>query len=144
MPHSLSQSTPNRDIPTHRSLSQKHHSQYGHAGRHNYRLTAVRGDARSLLLGLPTESLTHITSYLDPSSLFVLSTANRRLHEHIEDDNTWRRAYAYQFLGISPEGDIRDVGSPSGAISRGLMLRREETTWKREFVLRWNLRRYAK
>lgn len=144
MPHSLSQKTQNKDIPRHKSAQpHKHNIQHGHANRYISRSAVISRDTDSILLDLPTESLTHITSYLDPASLFVLGGLNRRLHQHVEDDNTWRRAYAYHFLGISPEGDIQDGGSPDGTPRRALMLRREETSWKREFVFRWNLRRYA-
>ena len=94
-----------------------------------------------LLLDLPSESLTHVTSFLDPHSLLALGQTNRKLHEHIEDENTWRRAYVYQFLGIPPEGDIYGSSSPDGTPGRALMLRREESSWRREFVHRWNLRR---
>ena len=116
--------------------SHKHHTQHGYA---------KRSDAGSdfPLLELPTESLTHVTSFLDPSSLFALAGVNKRLHEHIEDENTWRRAFVYQFLGIPPEGDIYESSSPNGVPGKALMLRREETSWKREFVHRWNLKRYA-
>ena len=134
MPYSVSQNTQNKDIPKHRTtLSHKHHSQHG---RYISRSIFAPRNVSSALLDLPSESLTHVTSYLDPASLFVLGGLNKRLHEHVEDDNTWRRAYVYQFLGIKPEDDIHDGGSPDV-----LMLRREETSWKREFVFRCNLRR---
>ena len=144
MPHSLSQNSPNRDIFKHKPSSpHKHHTQHGNASRNALRSAAVARDAKSAILGLPAESLTHITSYLDPTALFVLSGVNRGLHQHVEDDNTWRRAYVYQFLGISPEGDIHDAGSPSGVPDKTLMLRREESSWQREFVSRWNIRKYV-
>ena len=143
MPHSPTAKPQNRDIHKHRHSVHKRDHQHGiHSLRASLAPT-VSADAAYTLLGLPAESLTHITAYLDPTALFILSLVNRRLHEHVEDDNTWRRAYVYQFLGISPEGDIRDGGSPDGAPTKALMLRREESSWKREFVARWNLRRYV-
>lgn len=84
------------------------------------------------LLAIPSETLTHITSFLDPSSLFNLSATNKKLHDHISDDNTWYRAFLCQFLDIGPENDARD--------EKSLMLRRTESSWKKEFVLRFNLR----
>ncbi|KAI0776625.1 ARP2/3 complex 16 kDa subunit (p16-Arc)-domain-containing protein [Trametes elegans] len=83
-----------------------------------------------------TESLTHVTAFLDPPDLFTLARTCKLLHAHVADDNTWRRAYVQQYLGITPEGDLRD-----DAGERTLMLRREESSWKKEFVLRYNLRR---
>ncbi|CCL99834.1 uncharacterized protein FIBRA_01858 [Fibroporia radiculosa] len=83
----------------------------------------------SLLLRVPSESLTHITSFLNPPTLFVLSCTNKELYAHVKDDNTWRRAYVYQYLGISPESDLHN-----DADRKSLMLRREESTWRKEFV----------
>ena len=116
--------------------SHKHHVQHGNVKR-------PESDTSSgfKLLELPAESLTHVTSFLDPSSLIALSACNKNLHEHIEDENTWRRAYVYQFLGITPEGDIYESSSRDGMPGKSLMLRREESSWKREFVRRWNLKR---
>ena len=92
-----------------------------------------------------TESFTHITSFLDPPSLLALSRVNQRLNAHIADDNTWRRAFCCQFLGISPEDSIHENVDSVLEASRGsaLMLRREHASWKKEFVHRWNLRRYV-
>ena len=131
MPNSLSKALPHNDIYKHKSsTSHKFSTQHGH-------LPAFK------LLELPAESLTHITSFLDPNSLFSLGRVNKSLRSHIEDENTWRRAYAYQFLRVSPEGDIYESLSPAGIPDKALMLRREEATWKREFVRRWNLKRYV-
>ncbi|OBZ74905.1 hypothetical protein A0H81_05165 [Grifola frondosa] len=82
-----------------------------------------------------TATLTSTTTIAD----IVCDSAqllNKQLYAHIKDDNTWRRAYVYQFLGITPESDLRD-----DADGRALMLRREESSWRKEFVLRFNLRR---
>lgn len=87
----------------------------------------------SILLDIPSESLTHITCFLEPSSLIALGRTNKYLNEHVANDNTWHRAFVYQFLGISPEGDLHDAKS--------LMLRRHESSWRKEYVLRYNLRR---
>ncbi|TFK47122.1 hypothetical protein OE88DRAFT_1666411 [Heliocybe sulcata] len=87
----------------------------------------------SILLEVPSETLTHVTSFLDPNSLFALAGTNKRLYDHVKDDNTWHRAFLCQFLGIGPENDPHDGNS--------LMLRRAETSWRREFVSRYNLRR---
>ncbi|KAH9921650.1 uncharacterized protein B0H18DRAFT_1020662 [Fomitopsis serialis] len=110
------------------------HAQPRTAGQHGKAHSLSYGE--SILLRFPSESLTHITSFLDPDTLLALSGTNRQLHAHVKDDNTWRRAYVYQFLGISPESDLRDNGD-----QKNLMLRREESTWRREFVLRYNLKR---
>ncbi|VDC02270.1 unnamed protein product [Peniophora sp. CBMAI 1063] len=85
------------------------------------------------LLDLPAESLTHITAYLDPQALFNFGRTNKKFSEHIKDDNIWHRAFVCQFLGVAPETDL--VGQNS------LVLRRSESSWKREFVLRFNTRR---
>ncbi|KAG1761301.1 hypothetical protein EDD22DRAFT_897373 [Suillus occidentalis] len=85
------------------------------------------------LLDIPAESLTHITSFLSPPSLLALSRTNRRLNEHINDDNTWYRAFVNHFLGIGPENDLEN--------ERILLLRKSERTWRKEFVMRHNLRR---
>lgn len=89
----------------------------------------------SVLLALPSESLTHVTSFLDPHSLLALSRTNKQLYEHIKDDNTWHRAFVFQFLGIVPESNVNGIES--------LMLRRTESTWRKEYVFRWNLRRFV-
>ncbi|KAG1853158.1 WD40-repeat-containing domain protein [Suillus subalutaceus] len=85
------------------------------------------------LLDIPAESLTHITSFLSPPSLLALSRTNRRFNEHINDDNTWYRAFINHFLGIGPENDLDN--------ERILLLRKSECTWRKEFIMRHNLRR---
>ncbi|RDB17701.1 F-box/WD repeat-containing protein pof10 [Hypsizygus marmoreus] len=87
-----------------------------------------------ILLGVPSETLTGITSYLDPPSLLSLARVHGRLNEHVKNDNTWHRAFVCQFFGIAPESEINDS-------TKSLMLRRSETTWKNEFMLRYRLRR---
>ncbi|KAJ8090402.1 hypothetical protein PM082_019000 [Marasmius tenuissimus] len=82
---------------------------------------------------LAKENLTHVTSYLDPQSLLALGGVNRILNEHVKDDHTWRRAFLLNFLGVKPEADLDE--------STGLLLRRSESSWAREYVLRCSLRR---
>ena len=91
-----------------------------------------------VLLSIPSESLTHVTAYLDPPDLLALARTCKPLHAHVTDDNTWRRAYVHQYLGISPESDLHDEAG-----DKTLMLRREESSWRKEFILRYNLRRYV-
>lgn len=128
---------PNRPIEAHHrkdaSRIKSLHSHLNNTAQHG-----INNHDSCSLLRIPSESLTHITSFLDPPALFALSRANRQLYDHVKDDNTWRRAYAHQSLGISPESDFRDNND-----DRALMLRREETTWRKEFVFRYNLRRYV-
>lgn len=93
----------------------------------------AENDSQGRLLNIPTESLAHITSYLDAKSLFSLGLTNKTLHEHVADDNTWRAAFLLQFLGKRPESTASEGSAP--------LLRRTEVTWKREFVFRQNLLR---
>ncbi|KAH8112038.1 hypothetical protein DFH11DRAFT_1609389 [Phellopilus nigrolimitatus] len=99
----------------------------------NSRDTAHRSPSRGVppLLEIPSESLTHITSFLDSGALFALSRTSKLLHEHVSDDNTWHRAFFCQFLG---------EGSEDGSLDTPL-LRCTEESWKKEFVLRCNLLR---
>lgn len=133
--------------------SHSHHSSSTHHGKingHHYSHT-LHSSSQSAVTGgtsplqcIPSESLTHITTFLNPSSLLALARTNKYLHDHVNQENTWRRAFVYQFLGISPEADLAD--SPSGdGIGNGKarlgMLRRQESSWKREFIVRYNLSR---
>lgn len=86
------------------------------------------------LLSLPTENLTHITSYLDPPALFALQRVNRVLCDHVKEEHTWYRAFVSKFLGISPEGDVDS--------EKAVLLRRTENSWKKEYVVRFNLLRW--
>ncbi|KIK90486.1 hypothetical protein PAXRUDRAFT_831680 [Paxillus rubicundulus Ve08.2h10] len=99
-----------------------HHPQHGH-----------QHSTESLLLDVPAESLTHITSYLTPPSLLTLATTCRSLYEHVKDDNTWLRAFLNQFLSISPERELEN--------EKILSLKRMENTWRKEFILRYSFRR---
>ncbi|KAG6908806.1 hypothetical protein DXG01_003253 [Tephrocybe rancida] len=87
-----------------------------------------------ILLEIPPETLTGITSYLDPPSLFSLARVHSRLASHVKNDNIWHRAFVCQFLGISPESEINDD-------AKSLMLRRSETTWRNEYIVRYRLKR---
>lgn len=88
------------------------------------------------LLSLPVETLTGITSHLDPHTLIIVSKVNKQLWEHVKDDHTWHCAFACQVLGIGPEDDLYDA-------TKSIMLRRTEGSWKREFIARHNLSRYV-
>ncbi|GLB44562.1 putative ubiquitin-interacting motif containing protein [Lyophyllum shimeji] len=87
-----------------------------------------------ILLDIPSETLTGITSYLDPPSMLALARVHGRLNAHIKNDNTWHRAFVCQFLNIGPESDIDDD-------VKSLMLRRSENSWRNEFITRYRLRR---
>ena len=100
--------------------------------------TQAASGTQDVLPNLPSESLTHITSSLDPPDLFALAQTCKQLSAHVADDHTWRRAFAYQYLGITPESDLH-----GGTGSKTLMLRREAGSWRKEFILRYNLRRYV-
>ena len=52
----------------------------------------------------------------------------------MKDDNTWRRAFFYQFLDIGPENDLDD--------NKALLLRRTEGSWRNEFIVRYKLKRF--
>ncbi len=85
---------------------------------------------------LPSETLTHITSYLDPFELYAFARVCSAFNAHVTDDHTWRSAFLLNFFGIDsiePESDKRTLKS--------LLLRRTEPTWKKEYVVRYNLRR---
>ncbi|OJT11101.1 hypothetical protein TRAPUB_12385 [Trametes pubescens] len=132
---------PNRPIEAHSTKDHRHKQlrshttprQHGHLHGNSHAASTP-----SALLSLPSESLTHVTAFLDPPDLLTLARICKQLHAHVADDNTWRRAYVYQYLGLTPESDLHN-----DANDRTLMLRREETTWKKEFILRYNLWRYV-
>ncbi|KDQ52368.1 hypothetical protein JAAARDRAFT_40252 [Jaapia argillacea MUCL 33604] len=133
---------PTEDNPKTRRTNTHQAKKPYHLAQHESSLThqpkqpkVVRKEGFSILLELPSESLTHITSFLDPLSLIQLSKSNQYLHEHVKDDNTWHRAFLAQFLNVGPESELK---RESG---RGIMLRRTESTWKKEFIVRYNLRR---
>ena len=94
---------------------------------------AQHGQHTPPLLRLPSESLTNITSFLDPESLFSLAQTSRELYEHVNDDNTWCRAFVCQFLGVSPEDALNET--------RPLTFRSTQKTWRHEFVRRHAIKR---
>ncbi|KAJ7217706.1 WD40-repeat-containing domain protein [Mycena pura] len=111
------QLTQNKVLSNNKSSDSTSHSQHG-----------------LLLLHIPLESLTHITSNLDPKSLLALAQVNLRLSDHIRDDHTWHRAFVCQYLGMGPETDLHDA--------KFLLLRRSHVgSWRQEFILYYSLRR---
>ncbi|THH04240.1 hypothetical protein EW145_g5671 [Phellinidium pouzarii] len=114
------------------SLAQVHRYHHGHAIQANDHHRGV-----SPLLTIPSESLTHVTSFLDSASLFALGKTSKPLYEHVNDDNTWHRAFSCQFLS---DGSDSNTTEASG-LSKPILLRRTEESWKKEFVLRCNLLR---
>ena len=106
-------------------LAQKYHTQHGIQHYRNIRFP--------ILVEIPVETLTGITSYLDPSSLLAVAQVNKHLNQHVMDDNTWRRAFVCQFMAIDPETDVNE-GNP-------LLLRRTESSWRNEFIVRYRFRR---
>lgn len=99
-----------------------------HGDPHQNHNSSFLQERRAPLLDVPGESLIHITSYLDVPALLNLSRVNKSLYEHVNNDSTWYRALLCQFLGVSPENDLQGVQS--------LVLRRTESTWKKELVRR--------
>jgi hypothetical protein len=87
-----------------------------------------------ILILVPSETLTAITSHLDPPSLSALAVVNIYLNGHVKDDNTWRRAFLYQFLGIGHENDLD--------YKKALLLRRTEGSWRNEFTVRYKLKTF--
>ena len=115
-----------------KNKSQKDNSSNSNAYR-TFTPTLQHGNLSSPLLLLPSESLTHITSFLDPPSLRSLSLTCSKFHEHISDDNTWHRAFVCQFFGVLPESALIDF--------RPLTFRSTGKTWRHEFVRRNIVRR---
>jgi hypothetical protein len=99
-----------------------------------YGFTATHGHQHPFLLDAPQEVLTHCTSYLEPQALLGLGRTCKRLREHVQDDNTWRRAFAYHFYGLTPESGLDDS-------TDGLMMRRTYRTWKKEYMSRFELQK---
>ena len=121
----------NRHRPTRSSPTKSR--QHGNA-HHPH---AASGPTDALLI-IPSESLTHVTSFLAPPDLLALARTCHQLNAHVADDNTWLRAYVYRYLGIAPENDLH-----SDAADKTIMLRREESSWRKEFIQRYKLRRYV-
>ena len=117
-PSELSQT--DTQLPTSTKVSPKSKNQHG--------IPEIRFP---ILVAVPVETLTGITSYLDPPCLSMLATVNKYLSEHVKDDNTWRRAFVQQFLGIGPECDLGD--------EKTLLLRHTERSWRTEFIVHYTL-----
>ncbi|KAH9068100.1 hypothetical protein EDB83DRAFT_2379660 [Lactarius deliciosus] len=115
-----------------KSISQKDNSIPSAAYR-DFTPTVQHGRLSSPFLLLPSETLTHITSFLDPSSLLFFSQTCLKFYEHICDDNTWHRAFVCQFFGIPPESALNDF--------RPLTFRSTGRTWRHEFSRRNIIRR---
>lgn len=81
-------------------------------------------------LHIPAESLGHITAYLEPPALLSLAQANRLLHDHVESDNIWLRAFLVFFLDIGPEIAIDSVIQT---------IPRLKATWRDEYIARFKL-----
>lgn len=125
MPNRQTQATHKDSEPLKPSKSNQNLNQHG-----------LYSNRISFLLNVPSETLTGVTSYLDPPSLLSVAKVNKLLHEHIKNDNTWHRAFVCQILGIGPECDINDT-------AKTLMLRRSENSWRNEFSVRYRLKRYV-
>lgn len=117
---------PNR---AHRSNAQKLVKKTSEPNSPTTSITAHHGD----ILFLPSETLTQIAASLDPKSLLALGQVNRQLRDHVSDDHTWGIAFKAQFLKLSPETEPSQTDL--------LLLRRSETSWRKEFLNRWNLNR---
>ncbi|KAH9001915.1 hypothetical protein EDB86DRAFT_2801290 [Lactarius hatsudake] len=115
-----------------KSISQKDNSIPSAAYR-DFTPTVQHGRLSSPFLLLPSETLTHITSFLDLSSLLFFSQTCLKFYEHICDDNTWHRAFVCQFFGIPPESALNDF--------RPLTFRSTGRTWRHEFTCRNIIRR---
>lgn len=91
---------------------------------------------RNLLIDVPVEILNKITANLDPRALLAVSLVRKSLHEHVQDDNTWRHAFLAQYLSLSPEDHVEDS-------SKYLMLRRTHPSWKLEYITHDELTRWV-
>jgi len=89
----------------------------------------------SLLHALPFETLTNVTAWLDPPSLLVLGLVDKYLKRYVDNDNVWQAAFLVHFLDVAPEEGTTNA--------RMLLLRRVETSWKREYISRYKLLQYV-
>ncbi|KAF7759621.1 hypothetical protein Agabi119p4_11316 [Agaricus bisporus var. burnettii] len=118
--------------PTQISQKDFHHPQFVESTLISDIQHGPQRDVLRLILDIPAEVLTGVTSHLDPPSLLSLSVVNKRLYDHVNDDGTWHRAFAQQLLGIGFQNDLHDC-------HKRLLLRREAKTWKQEFIARFHL-----
>jgi hypothetical protein len=84
---------------------------------------------------MPYETLSHVTSYLDPPALANLSGVSSYFKEYLSDDVVWKLALFANLLDIRPE---REKDSP-----RAFLLRRIESTWKAEYIERFRALTYV-
>lgn len=123
--------------PIHLSRKEDQNSARTYLHSHSHPQALQHGEYRkhkdySILLELPVESLTHVTSYLAPPYLVALGRTCRRLRDHVKDDNTWYRAFLTQVVGIHPECSLSE--------GNAFLLRMVERTWREEFVSRHMVR----
>src|SRR5207245_10601389 len=111
-----------RTRPTHNSQKETRNIPTTRTQPHTSQLQDGERQPSSILLDIPVESLTHVTSYLAPPSLLALSRTCSALYEHVKDDNTWYRAFLTQVVGITPESRLDGTKIPP--------LRRIRKTWK--------------
>jgi hypothetical protein len=114
------------------------HTQFSNS-QHGFDSVHLHSEQQLLprLLAIPSESLTHITAFLDPPSLLALARVCKVLYQHVQNDSVWHRAFICQFLGVSPETDLQ---SPF-VQARSRLLRRSHKAWRGEFISRYNLKR---
>lgn len=85
----------------------------------------------SLLHALPFETLTNVTAWLDPPSLLALGLVDKYLKRYVDNDSTWQTAFLAHFFDVDPE---------EWSINRRMvLLRRAESSWKREYISRYKL-----
>ena len=89
----------------------------------------------SLLHALPFETLTNVTAWLDPPSLLVLGLVDKYLKRYVDNDNVWQASFLAHFLDVAPEEGTTNA--------RVLLLRRVESSWKKEYISRYKLLQYA-
>lgn len=131
------QHSPNRSSPKkskHQTVAKNRQSSAQHVSNQPQSLSSSAllrgGDGATVFQLLPYETLCHISSYLDPPSLASLAAVNRYLHEFLSDDVVWKLALFANILDIRPE---REHESP-----KAFLLRRLESTWKAEYITRYN------
>jgi hypothetical protein len=114
---------PNRS-PAHKSRTQKFHK---------VTLEPPTQHGTSHILSIPPESTAYITAYLDPLSLAALSRVNHHFHDHVKQDNTWLKAFNWHCFQITPESNVPP--------HQQILLRRNDASWRDEFVNRFNMTR---
>ncbi|KIM29195.1 hypothetical protein M408DRAFT_68296 [Serendipita vermifera MAFF 305830] len=110
-------------------ISAQHESAISKSSNSQLTDAIVREARRSVLERFPYETLTHITSYLQPPALASLSAVSSWFKEYLSDDVVWKLALFANILGIHPEHQKHS--------SRAFLLRRTESTWKLEYIVRF-------